>query len=43
MKLSGMPKSEWQPEVNVLLNLKSELAAFQGSSAPPKGKTKGKK
>jgi hypothetical protein len=43
LKLSGVPKSEWQRQVNVLLSLKSELAAVQGAPAPPKGKNKGKK
>lgn len=43
MKLRGVSKSEWQPELNVLLSLKSELAAAQGSPLPPKGKSKGKK
>lgn len=38
-----MPKSEWQPQVNVLLGMKSQLAALQGSPAPSKGKSKGKK
>lgn len=43
MKSSGAPKSEWQPQVNILLNMKSQLAAVQGSLAPPKGKSRGKK
>jgi hypothetical protein len=43
MKSRGAPKSEWQPQVNILLDMKSQLAAIQGSAAPPKGKSKGKK
>ncbi|GFG40008.1 hypothetical protein Cfor_12981 [Coptotermes formosanus] len=43
LKSSGMPKSEWQPQVNVLVGMKSQLAALQGSPAPGKGKSKGKK
>jgi hypothetical protein len=43
MKCSGVPKSEWQVQVNILLDMKSQLAAMQGSPAPPKGKNRGKK
>jgi hypothetical protein len=38
-----MPKNELQPQVNVLLAMKDRLAALQGSPAPGKGKSKGKK
>jgi hypothetical protein len=43
MKSSGVPKSEWQPQVNILLDMKSQLAAVQGSPTLPEGKSKGKK
>ncbi|XP_069704036.1 methionine--tRNA ligase, cytoplasmic isoform X2 [Periplaneta americana] len=43
MKAGGAPKNEWQPQVNILLAMKSQLAAIQGSPAPSKGKSKGKK
>ncbi|XP_063238111.1 methionine--tRNA ligase, cytoplasmic isoform X2 [Bacillus rossius redtenbacheri] len=35
MKGSGVPKSEWQPEVAVLLDLKKQLATAQGIAAAP--------
>ncbi|XP_018329162.1 methionine--tRNA ligase, cytoplasmic [Agrilus planipennis] len=42
LKSSGSPKSEWQPQVNILLQLKARLAAALGAP-PAKPDGKGKK
>lgn len=42
LKTSGADKSVWQPEVNLLLELKKKLAAAQGQPAADNAK-KGKK
>lgn len=44
LKTSGGEKAVWQPEVTILLALKSELATLTGvTQAPPSGKSKKKK
>ncbi|KAK4884945.1 hypothetical protein RN001_001216 [Aquatica leii] len=40
LKSSGAPKSEWQPQVTILLELKAKLAFATGVSATPTGKNK---
>ncbi|EEB11468.1 methionine-tRNA synthetase, putative [Pediculus humanus corporis] len=44
LKESGADKSQWQPEVNVLLDLKKQLAELKGEPLPaPSGKKNKKK
>ena len=44
LKTSGGDKTVWQPEVTILLALKTKLATLTGvSPAPPSGKSKKKK
>lgn len=44
LKESGAAKTEWQPQVNILLSLKAKLAALTGQPIPAPGKQKkGKK
>ncbi|KAK9700759.1 WHEP-TRS domain [Popillia japonica] len=40
LKESGAAKTEWQPQVNILLSLKAKLAALTGQPIPAPGKQK---
>ncbi|KAK6634691.1 hypothetical protein RUM43_012093 [Polyplax serrata] len=43
LKESGVDKSQWQPEVNVLLELKKQLSELKGEPLPPPSGKKNKK
>lgn len=38
LKSSGVGKTEWQPQVNILLDLKAKLAAATGTPVAAPGK-----